>query len=174
MHPIRKPCSCLRFTSLARTLRPLGLVPFGLSFWGRKYPGMIWRPRAHRKQNLVYLLLINYLLQCITSFLATGSPTRSQVELDSLTDSQRLKETVKGRLDPLPREKMQTTVAMASEGRQGQTVAPERPNFPPAPSSHICFLLLSPCGWGCCLPRLFQEQSLLAPREDTRGRSQYH
>lgn len=37
--------------------------------------------------------------------------------IDSLTDSQRLKETLKGRLDPLPREKMQTTVTRASEVR---------------------------------------------------------
>lgn len=61
------------------------------------------------------------------------------MEPGSLTESHRLKEGLRGGLDPLLR-KTQTPVTTASKGR-GQAAALERPNSLPLQSSPICILL---------------------------------
>lgn len=114
-----------------RTLRPFGLWPLAFPTLLGEEASWRWRPRAHR---------IPFTCNWAPPSFLTGSPTRSHVEPGSLTESHRLKEALRGGLDPLLREKMQTPVTMASEGR-GQAAALERPDSPPLQSFPICILL---------------------------------
>ena len=85
------------------------------------------------------------------------------MELASLNDSHRLEETLKGYLHPLPREKMEAQMTMASEGRGGQAAALETLDSPPLQSAPFAFSSSLCLGRGCCRLPLAGPESFGSP-----------